>query len=97
MAQLHIPSLPSSSSSTRIERRHITIPLQSSSSLLFSSWKALLFYQYTGRIALKKLSSLKDPLIPKDVDPLACSPKSMYRIAEKVSLVLTARYPYSMR
>ncbi|KAL1718835.1 hypothetical protein EV715DRAFT_200462 [Schizophyllum commune] len=52
----------------------------------YRTWKALLFYQYTGRIALKKLSSLKDPSIPKDVDPLACSPKSMYRIAEKAKL-----------
>ncbi|KAI5835842.1 hypothetical protein K523DRAFT_259999 [Schizophyllum commune Tattone D] len=50
------------------------------------TWKALLFYLYTGRIALKKLSSARDPSVPEDATPLACSPKSMYRIAEKAKL-----------
>ena len=50
----------------------------------------MLFYLYTGRIALKKLSSARDPSVPEDANPLACSPKSMYRIAEKVSFVSNA-------
>ncbi|KAI5889713.1 uncharacterized protein SCHCODRAFT_02511270 [Schizophyllum commune H4-8] len=50
------------------------------------TWKALLFYMYTGRITLKKLSSARDPLVPEVVNALACSPKSMYRIAEKANL-----------
>jgi len=57
---------------------------------ILCSWRALLFYLYTGNIQFRPLKSkpsefsvgICDSLA---VDPETCSPKSMYRLADKVS------------
>ncbi|KIO03982.1 hypothetical protein M404DRAFT_26602 [Pisolithus tinctorius Marx 270] len=56
----------------------------------FKTWKALVFYIYTGHISFAPLRS--QPLIsthihhgPTDYAPM-CSPKSMYRLADKYDL-----------
>jgi hypothetical protein len=57
------------------------------------SWQSLIFYLYTGDVAFLPLRS--DPTRSRaaveaqhaadhPADPLPCSPKSMYRLAEKV-------------
>ncbi|KAI5889714.1 uncharacterized protein SCHCODRAFT_02635411 [Schizophyllum commune H4-8] len=49
------------------------------------TWRAFVFYMYTGKIAFKRLSST-GVLDRGAADPLHCSPKSMYRIAHKAKL-----------
>ncbi|KAL1748635.1 hypothetical protein HDZ31DRAFT_29180 [Schizophyllum fasciatum] len=55
----------------------------------YTTWRALIFYLYTEKISFKKLtSSAGKEVTSGDADPyaLACSPKSMYRIANKANL-----------
>lgn len=55
-----------------------------------SRWRAVVFWAYTGRIAFAPLRSQGLPFAPMDLDddpsqlPI-CSPKSVYRLAIKVS------------
>lgn len=62
-------------------------------------WQSLIFYLYTGDVAFLPLSS--DPSQSREVvaeqyladhphDPPPCSPKSMYRLAEKVGRSFSA-------
>ncbi|KAF9237963.1 hypothetical protein BU15DRAFT_62811 [Melanogaster broomeanus] len=73
---------------------HPLRPIESSRHILvkdtaFRTWKALLFYLYTGRVTFHNLKSqgkvLTQALDCTD-DPPNCSPKSMYRLACKVGL-----------
>ncbi|KAI4526158.1 hypothetical protein K525DRAFT_189736 [Schizophyllum commune Loenen D] len=51
------------------------------------TWKAFVFYLYTGKIAFKKLTSAEDAgSVTSPASPLECSPKSMYAIAEKAKM-----------
>ena len=53
-------------------------------------WNALIFYLCTGDIYFKPLRSQELPTEkspwPQATEPPACSPKSMYRLADMVSL-----------
>lgn len=62
----------------------------------FCRWRALLFYLYTGDVTF---SSLKSEKLQSNVQtphegPPTCSPKSMYRLADKVNLI---RLPPTMQ
>ncbi|KAL1704586.1 hypothetical protein EV121DRAFT_205447 [Schizophyllum commune] len=51
------------------------------------TWKAFVFYLYTGKVAFRKLSSAEDAgSVASSASPLECSPKSMYAIAEKAKM-----------
>ena len=54
-------------------------------------WNALIFYLCTGEIYFKPLRSQELPIEkstwPQAAEPPACSPKSMYRLADMVRLV----------
>ncbi|EPQ57175.1 hypothetical protein GLOTRDRAFT_127547 [Gloeophyllum trabeum ATCC 11539] len=58
----------------------------------YTTLKALIFYLYTGEINFAPLNSEKPSAIPRsvqdvdDVSPPQCSPKSMYRLADKIDL-----------
>jgi len=49
---------------------------------------ALLYYIYTGEIQFKQLSSDMRSTNEAPLSAMACSPKSMYRLAEKVGELL---------
>ncbi|KAI0743834.1 hypothetical protein C8Q80DRAFT_1183379 [Daedaleopsis nitida] len=49
----------------------------------FRTFKALVYYIYTGDINFSTLRSLK---VKKSTTPLSCSPKSMYRLADKYGM-----------
>ncbi|OJT01842.1 hypothetical protein TRAPUB_7707 [Trametes pubescens] len=57
----------------------------------FKTFKALVYYAYTGEIGFATLQSARraankgDPVLPGPA--LACSPKSMYRLADKYGMV----------
>ncbi|KAL1735618.1 hypothetical protein EV714DRAFT_233467 [Schizophyllum commune] len=51
----------------------------------YKTWRAFVFYMYTGKIAFKRLSSTGTSDCGA-ADPLHCSPKSMYRIADEAKL-----------
>ncbi|KZT19699.1 hypothetical protein NEOLEDRAFT_1123756 [Neolentinus lepideus HHB14362 ss-1] len=68
----------------------------------FDTWQALLFYLYTGDIAFRPLKSQQE-IRPKtsfqedghggeQAWPQPCSPKSMYRLADKVSGCVIIRF-----
>ncbi|KAI5889712.1 uncharacterized protein SCHCODRAFT_01158417 [Schizophyllum commune H4-8] len=51
------------------------------------TWKAFVFYLYTGKVAFRKLFSAEDAgSITSPAAPLKCSPKSMYAIAEQAKM-----------
>ncbi|KAL1665940.1 hypothetical protein GGF50DRAFT_113700 [Schizophyllum commune] len=51
------------------------------------TWKAFVFYLYTGKIAFRKLSSAEGAgSFTSPASPLECSPKSMFAIAEKAKM-----------
>ncbi|KIJ07652.1 hypothetical protein PAXINDRAFT_102872 [Paxillus involutus ATCC 200175] len=67
-----------------IQSRHIFVK-----DTAFRTWKALLFYLYTGRVTFCNLKSQdKAPTEALNCtdNPPRCSPKSMYRLACKVGL-----------
>ncbi|KAL1701213.1 hypothetical protein EV121DRAFT_294482 [Schizophyllum commune] len=49
----------------------------------YHTWRALVFYLYTGKITFRDLKS-SDPLLPSHSD--GCSPKSMYRVAHMLEM-----------
>ena len=66
---------------------------------VWPSWKAFIYYLYTGKVAFARLSSQKrEPAASADVvrkeyfSPAApqCSPKSMYKLADEVSASVLA-------
>ncbi|KAL1735616.1 hypothetical protein EV714DRAFT_267763 [Schizophyllum commune] len=51
------------------------------------TWKAFVFYLYTGKITFRKLSSAENAgSVTSPTSPLECSPKSMFAIAEKAKM-----------
>ncbi|KAJ7062244.1 hypothetical protein C8F01DRAFT_1136995 [Mycena amicta] len=54
----------------------------------FKTWKALLYYLYTGRVRFMALRSESEPASEEPNGPTEpqCSPKSMYRLADKLGL-----------
>jgi len=52
----------------------------------YKTWKVLVFYLYTGHVSFHTLRSKETPNEPEQGDAPRCSPKSMYRLAEKMDL-----------
>ncbi|EGN91845.1 hypothetical protein SERLA73DRAFT_191909 [Serpula lacrymans var. lacrymans S7.3] len=52
----------------------------------FKTWQALIFYLYTGAIAFSNLKSEETTNMADTCTPFPCSPKSMYRLADKFGL-----------
>lgn len=51
----------------------------------YHRWEAFIFYAYFDRVSFAPLTSHKGPHTPpKPFEPPPCSPKSMYRFADKV-------------
>ncbi|KAI0088862.1 hypothetical protein BDY19DRAFT_946409 [Irpex rosettiformis] len=58
--------------------------------IAFTTWRAMIFWLYTGEITFAKLKSQSAPnedgATLRPSKPLQCSPKSMYRLADKCGI-----------
>ncbi|KAI0745444.1 hypothetical protein C8Q76DRAFT_605875 [Earliella scabrosa] len=56
--------------------------------IAYRTWQAFLFFVYTGKVSFVPLRSQcqADPISSSAFDPPPCSPKSMYRLADKYDI-----------